>query len=281
MTPSSITKLLDSHASFLLGHRGARGEAFENSLIGFEYTHQLSKQSQGHLVGIEFDVQLTRDGQLAVFHDDFLLRLFGHQTRVDQSSYAEIQRLSAGKYQIKLLEDILPFLEGYQHIELEIKTHNRTNHAALIAALHSTLKQPVFEHIPFTLTSFDVLLHERMQAHPFLSTFKRGLLVEPSPRYLHAHLKDNSTKHTFTLTLDTLTSTAQPLCDTPYIAARLGCSSVGLYHPFYSAEMMQLLQRFDLSTTAWTVNTTAEAKRLIELGVRYIITDHPTMMLQC
>ena len=48
----------------LLGHRGARHEALENSVSGFQHAHNL--QASG-LAGIEFDVQLTADG-LSLIH---------------------------------------------------------------------------------------------------------------------------------------------------------------------------------------------------------------------
>ncbi|MGI9340349.1 MAG: glycerophosphodiester phosphodiesterase, partial [Psychrobacter sp.] len=67
----------------LLGHRGARVEALENTLFGFQHAKRL--QARG-LAGVELDVQLTADGHLIVFHDDTLQRLCGLQARIDQLS---------------------------------------------------------------------------------------------------------------------------------------------------------------------------------------------------
>ena len=50
--------------TLLLGHRGARGEALENTLAGFKLAQNL--QSAG-LIGVEFDVQLSADGHLLSF----------------------------------------------------------------------------------------------------------------------------------------------------------------------------------------------------------------------
>ena len=69
----------------ILGHRGARAEHLENSQVGFEYVQKLAKKplasNRNALAGIEFDVQLTADGELAVFPDENLLRLFKKQNR--------------------------------------------------------------------------------------------------------------------------------------------------------------------------------------------------------
>ncbi len=64
-----------------MGHRGARGEALENTFSGFEHAQRLNTQG---LAGVEFDVQLSADGHLMVFHDDTLQRMCGQQARVDQ-----------------------------------------------------------------------------------------------------------------------------------------------------------------------------------------------------
>ena len=50
----------------IIGHRGARGEAPENTLGGFRYLHQLGGRA------VEFDVRQLQDDQLIVIHDDNL-----------------------------------------------------------------------------------------------------------------------------------------------------------------------------------------------------------------
>ncbi|GAJ07659.1 unnamed protein product, partial [marine sediment metagenome] len=47
----------------IVGHRGAKGIAPENSLSGFKKAAELG------IDGVELDVHLTKDGKLIVFHD--------------------------------------------------------------------------------------------------------------------------------------------------------------------------------------------------------------------
>ena len=63
--------MINFRDTLLLGHRGARGEALENTFSGFQYSQNL--KSRG-LAGVEFDIQLNADGHLIVFHDDDLER---------------------------------------------------------------------------------------------------------------------------------------------------------------------------------------------------------------
>ena len=258
---NSHTTCPTTYSTFLLGHRGARGERLENSREGFIYTHRLSHHSQDRLVGIEFDVQLTQDGKLVVFHDDTMLRLFSRQSRIDQCTAAEIQCLSGGA--IMLLEEMPEVLVGYRHIELEIKTHNRTNYSRLLQALKQCLSQSTFKQLPITLTSFDVQLLDYLQADCLLSTFKRGLLVEPISSQSNPALM----------------STGQLLSHTIDTALRLQCEAVGLYYLLFNESFVKECRRYGLSTTAWTVNDTDYAKYLMKLGVNYLITDYPSVFL--
>ena len=61
----------------IIGHRGARGEAPENTLGGFQYIHDLGIRA------VEFDVRQLKDHELIIMHDDNMLRTTG----IDQALY--------------------------------------------------------------------------------------------------------------------------------------------------------------------------------------------------
>ena len=284
----------------LLGHRGARSEAPENTLFGFQHAHSL--QARG-LAGIEFDVQLTADGHLVVFHDDTLLRLCGLQSRIDQLSLSEIQRHLQNGHQIITLDgladalrlwlkeiaasklsaaqlvselqkrarnslyglpNIAPFLSPtssvesqayaltrFTHIELEVKTHNRTNYSQLIKALANYLIDSPLANLPIVITSFDTYLHAKIQRHKTLNKFRHGLLVR----------------------------TQQSLDIAPNTALQLGCSQLGIYYPLLTRAVIQNCHRYGLPVSAWTVNDIEKVKQLVDWQVDFIITDIPTQML--
>ena len=234
--------------TLLLGHRGARGEALENTVAGFKLAQNL--QTAG-LAGVEFDVQLTADGHLIVFHDDNLQRLCGQQSRLDQLSLVEIQRSSQSGHKITPLAHIVLALEGFTYIELEIKTHERTDYRKLIRALMTDLIDSPLANLPIVLTSFDVELHAGLQRNKLLKHMPRGLLIR-TPE-----------------TLLTATNTA----------LQLGCVQLGIHYPLLNSAVIDHCHRYDLPVSAWTVNDNDTMEKLIAWQVDAIITDYPTYFL--
>ena len=244
--------------TLLLGHRGARGEALENTLAGFKLAQNL--QAAG-LVGVEFDVQLSADGRLMVFHDDNLQRLCGQQSRIDQLSLAEIERYSqldhkqSGHKQpvhnIMPLADLAPVLQGFTYIELEIKTHERTDYRKLIKALMLELVNSPLARLPIVLTSFDVELHAGLQRNKLLQDIPRGLLIR----------------------------TPDTLIKAPNTALQLGCVQLGIHYPLLTQAVIAHCHRYHLPVSAWTVNDGDTMENLIAWQVDAIITDYPTYFL--
>ena len=74
----------------LFAHRGASGEAPENTLAAFQRAATLG------VVYMELDVHLSRDGQVVVIHDETLERTTNGHGLVKEHSLAELQGLDAG-----------------------------------------------------------------------------------------------------------------------------------------------------------------------------------------
>ena len=247
--------MIDLQRTRLLGHRGARFEALENTRFGFEYANGL--QSRG-LSGIEFDVQLTADGHLVVFHDDTLQRLCGIQSRVDQLTWLEVQRHLQSGHPIITLAQLAELLSPasaltphFSHIELEIKTHSRTNHHKLITALAHYFDTTDLSSLPITLTCFDTQLLLQLQSHPMLRHVPRGLLVRQPKGLLNA----------------------------PNTALQLGCVQIGIHYPLLTAGVIRHCHRYGLPVSAWTVNDLSAMRKLIAWQVDVIITDIPAQVL--
>lgn len=104
-------------------HRGLHTEDKsipENSLAAFE-----AAAVRGY--GIELDVQLSKDGQVVVFHDDTLNRVCGVDARVDEMTYEELQtlRLCETEYTIPLFSEVLACVDGRGPLIVELKTGKR------------------------------------------------------------------------------------------------------------------------------------------------------------
>jgi len=82
---------LPGEAAFIVGHRGDRAEAPENTMPSLEL-------AMDDLAFVETDVQLSRDGVPVLFHDTTLERITGDQRTVGDLDLAELERLDVGAW---------------------------------------------------------------------------------------------------------------------------------------------------------------------------------------
>ncbi|MBO7402603.1 MAG: glycerophosphodiester phosphodiesterase [Lachnospiraceae bacterium] len=94
----------------------------ENSLTAFD-------RACSHGYGIELDIQLSKDGQIVVFHDDILGRVCGVEGRVDDYTYEELQqfRLCGSEEKIPLFSEVLACVNGRTPLIVELKDGPRND----------------------------------------------------------------------------------------------------------------------------------------------------------
>ncbi|HVB09958.1 MAG TPA: glycerophosphodiester phosphodiesterase family protein [Bacillota bacterium] len=105
------------------GHRGTGAHAPENTLAAFRRGWELGADL------LEFDVQRTRDGQVAVIHDASLERTTDGQGRVSDHTLAELQALDAGSRfgpafageRIPSLQQVVAWARGRIRLNIELK----------------------------------------------------------------------------------------------------------------------------------------------------------------
>lgn len=233
----------------IIGHRGARGEAPENTLGGFQYIQDLGIRA------VEFDVRQLKDNALIIMHDDDFIRTTGQQkplyecTQIDLAQYNHAVAWAAWHRTeaTPLLNQTLTLIQNFEHIEVEVKA---VNNAAEAEKITLDLEQQLqgFEHSAI-ITSFDVKIHQALQQRQ--SKFKRGLLIED-------------------------TRGEQAIDD----ALNLGCCQIGWMNELATDALIQATQKAKLNISVWTVNDIERAKKLRDLGVQGLITDYPKHMLQ-
>jgi glycerophosphoryl diester phosphodiesterase len=106
-----------------LAHRGLHNEKWdENSIPAF--TNAIA---QGY--GIELDVHLMKDGNIAVIHDGNLKRVTGYDVEIASLTKDELHRypLIVSKTLIPLLEDVLTLVDGQVPLLVELKVSNEFN----------------------------------------------------------------------------------------------------------------------------------------------------------
>ena len=91
-----------------IAHRGFSGQFPENTLLAFQEAIELGVEA------IELDVQLSKDGEIMIFHDEELSRITGQKGYLKDRSYAELRELDAsGAYQGVFGKQTIPTLSEY------------------------------------------------------------------------------------------------------------------------------------------------------------------------
>ena len=129
-------------------HRGLHGDGCaENSLSAFRRAVEAG-------FGIELDVQLSRDGELVVFHDGTLDRVTGVSGRVDAFDYSELKEmhLLGTDDTVPLFSEVLSVVDGKVPILVEIKER-----AGEYAVTEKALEILAGYSGPFIIESFNPL----------------------------------------------------------------------------------------------------------------------------
>ena len=153
-------------ATGLLALRGRAGQPGLADLKGWGYAHRgLHKEGipensmaafRAALVkgyGIELDIHLMKDGNLAVIHDASLKRTAGAEVQIEDLTAEDLEnyRLQGTEEKIPLFKDVMALFEGKAPMIVELKPGNN-NHAALAEAACEIMKD--YKGV-FCMESFD------------------------------------------------------------------------------------------------------------------------------
>lgn len=231
--------------TLIYGHRGARGEAPENTLAGFRHC-----LAQG-VTRCELDLHLSRDGQLIVIHDPTLRRTTGQRGKVGAHEAARLQQLDARlggpgwphPCPIPTLDTLFAQC-AFEHWQLEAKTSSCQGASRLVRAIRDCVQRHGLQQQVTVTSSSRQILRALQELAPEL---ERGLVAEYA-------------------WLDPLT-----------VARRHGCRLLALNWTLCSAGRLHRAQQAGLAVSAWTVNDPALMRQLAALGVDSLITDLPTL----
>lgn len=86
------TKVLKNDEMIIVGHRGAMGYVPEHTLESFRLANGMGADY------LELDVQMTKDGELVVFHDTVVDRTTNGTGELKDMTLAELKKLDAGSW---------------------------------------------------------------------------------------------------------------------------------------------------------------------------------------
>jgi glycerophosphoryl diester phosphodiesterase len=283
----------------LQGHRGARGLAPENTIVGF------SKALSIGVTTLELDLGMTKDGILVVHHD---LWLNPNTTRDAAGAFlaergpairaltlAEVKRYDVGRLKsgttyaqtfreqqpvdgtrIPTLEEVFDLVVQARadHIRFNIETKltpsTDTNtpdpetfaQAVAVAVRKAGLEKRV------TVQSFDwrtLAILRRIAPE-----IARVCLSSEGIGYVHTLKPAASGPSPWTgFNIDDFGGSP------PKLVAAAGCAAWSPYFRDLNADRVAEAKRLGLATIPWTVNERADAERLLDMGVDGIITDYP------
>ncbi len=231
----------------IVGHRGARAEAPENTHGGFRFALERGVRH------FELDLRLSADGIPMVIHDASTARTCSQPLLVEQTTAAALTQLNAtaahpnweDREPVPTLASVLPLLERSDSVQLEIKSDRPERLSILLKATRQLLDQAARQR--YTLTSFDK--KALSLARGLMPDFRRGLVCE------------------------------RRFVDNIAHALRLDCELLVYHYRILSKDRVTRAQRAGLEVSCYTVNDARRITRLREWGIDSVITDRPAYYL--
>jgi len=232
----------------VIGHRGAKDEAPENTLAGFAYARTIGVRA------FEFDVRLCGDGTTVLLHDDTVDRTTNANGHVSQFSASQLARLDArGDHVdspatgVPALAEALHALSDARLLQIEIKSDAPERLATVCRQVVELVEGNGLADRT-VVVSFDATA---------LTTTRR--LAPDLARRLIGTYDDVTFVET---------------------AGKLGCCSACVCFPTTTREIVSQAQAAGLNVTAWTVNSVDEVATLLDWGVDNVTTDCPSVVMK-
>lgn len=233
----------------VFAHRGASGYAPENTLEAFALAEEQGAQ------GIELDVQLTKDGEVVVIHDETIDRVSTGKGAVRDYTLEELRRFSFHNHkkeyegvQIPTLREVLQQIKpGGMEVNIELKTgiywypglEEKTVELVKAAGMENRVIYSSFNHY-----SVQKILE---------------LDGEAETAYLYSDV----------------------LLNVENYAKNTGVC--GLHPAVYHLKMADFLESYrksGLKVRVWTVNDEADMRQFIEKDLEAVITNYPDRALR-
>ncbi len=228
----------------VIAHRGASGDAPENTMAAFELA-----RVQGADM-IELDVQRTADDKLVVFHDATTERWNGRRDAIADLRWDTLQTLRIGGEPVAAFEEVCAWATATRmplNVELKVR--------GVEVAVADLLRRYALEEQVVVSSFYPAALAALRAEAPELP---RGLLMGVRSWHPGVRLRE-----------------AWPL----RALRRLDASA---WHPSWKLPLLRrlvpLAGRRGYRVNVWTVDDPVVMRRLIDLGVDGIISNYPSRL---
>lgn len=240
--------------TLIYAHRGANREAAENTRSAFE------RALSYPIDGLETDVQMSRDGEAVLWHDDYLGKLGMPGARIEDLTCEELRGMDFTLFfgrgsppeGILSLRDFIAAYRSRCRLLLEIKARDGENPARLHGRIEQTLALAGASRDGSVLVSsfhLPSLLYARQAAPDFPLVYNGGsrLKAIEAERVLDEH------------------SWLHGLC---------------LHKKTLTPAMVNMLRARNKAIAVYTCNSDEEIRDALALKVDILITDRPARALQ-
>lgn len=229
----------------IFAHRGYSGKYPENTMIAFK------KALECGVDGIELDVQLTKDGEVVIIHDETIDRTTTGKGFVVDYTYEELEKFDAsfkfkdlGFNKIPTLREYFQLVKDYDIVtNVELKT-GINEYLGIEEKVWELIKEYNLEE-KVIISSFNHFSVMRMKK--IAPQLKYGFLSEDwiidAGKYTHSH-------------------------------------GVQCYHPRFNnlvPNVIKELKKYNLEINTWTVNLEEDMRYLYSNNIDVIITNYPEL----
>jgi glycerophosphoryl diester phosphodiesterase len=246
----------------IVGHRGAKGIAPENTLASFQAAVDIGVDM------IELDVHLSKDGELVVIHDPNLERTTDGSGFVGDLTLAQLRELDAaakfdgdasyGVQHIPTLQEVYDLVDEQCRVNIEIKMRaDGSRYADIERKVVDFLREN--DAISSTvISSFDFpTLQQIQELEPHLECYA----IVSTDYFREMGLKGKR---------------ANDVVDDLLVH---GFHQVAVNKEFLSQDLTALLDQAGFLVTAWIVNDVDEMWQYANRGIGRITTDRPDLLI--
>ena len=235
--------------SKIFGHRGFSGKYPENTMLAFR------KAVEAGVDGMEFDVQLSKDGEIVIIHDEKVDRTTDGKGNVRDMTLAELKKLDAsaafkgvyGKNEIPTLREYFDYIKDKDIISnIELKTG-------------------VFVYPGIEKKVCDLIAEYGLEERIILSSFNHETIMrcaEVAPEIKRGFLSEDWLVNFGRYAEENGAACCHPNC-------------ICLHE-----ENVKEMHDRGREINTWTVNEPENIKRLSSLGVDALIGNYPDRMVE-
>lgn len=257
-----MTKFFEGPKPRLFAHRGASGEAPENTMAAFQRAVALGIQY------VELDVRASQDGQILVMHDETIERTTNGVGPVPEYSLAALQQLDAGYRFSSDGGSTLPFRASdviIPSLEEVLATFPELKYTIEIKQVQPPIEGDVLEVVRRCGRLGDVIIASESD-----DVLARARALAPD---VPTNLGFNETVQFMQM----VSSCRFDDYDPPGAALQIPPRYQNI--ELVTEQSLSAAHQVGLEMHVWTVNDRAEMKRLFELGVDGIMSDFPGRLL--